>query len=71
ILTCSDDMKKLEKTFITNSFIDCVPQEIINYCLTQAQISNKKVSADNFPIRSSLPVMKQNCVDVFKLLNKL
>ncbi len=71
ILTCSDDMKKLEKTFITNTFIDCVPQEVIYFCLAQAQVSDKEISSDNFSVRSSLPVVNQNCVDVLKLLNKL
>ena len=70
-LLCSDDMKKLERTFITNTFVDCVPQEIISYCLHQAQISSKEISVDNFAVRSSLPVIKQNGIDVFKLLNKL
>lgn len=71
ILICNDDMKKLEKTFITNTFIDCVPQEVVNYCLAKAQVSSKEISSDNFSVRSSMPVVNQNCVDVLKLLNKL
>ncbi len=71
ILTCSDDMKRLEKTFITKTFVDCVPQEVINYCLNQAQISAKEISSENFSVRASLPIAKQNCVDVLKFLNKL
>lgn len=70
IVNCNDDMAKLEKTYITNTFINCVPQEVINYCLNKAGITAKNISGDNFIVLPTLPIVKQNCVDILKLLNK-
>lgn len=69
IITCNDDMLKLEKAHITNTFINCVPQEIINYCLNKAEIANKNISTDNYNVRSTLPIVNKNCIDVLKNIN--
>ncbi|MCQ4924080.1 hypothetical protein NE686_13340 [Tissierella carlieri] len=59
-----DDMILLEETYITNTFVDAAPQEIISFCLAKAGVSNFKLSSKMYPQKKSVPVNKKSVIDV-------
>lgn len=59
-----DHMILLEETYITNTFIDAAPQEIISFCLAKAGVTNFKLSNKMYPQKKSVPVNKKNIIDV-------
>lgn len=64
-----DDMIILEETYITNTFIDATPQEIISFCLTKAGITDFKLSNKVYPIKRTVPVNKKNVIDVINQIH--
>ena len=55
-----DDMIKLERITIKQTFLDCTPQDVIKYILTQAGVSNYQLSEEEYGKKSTFLVNKQN-----------
>lgn len=66
-----DDMILLENTFITNTFIDATPQEILTFCLTKAGVENFRLSNKSYQAKKIIPVFKKNVIDVINMIHSL
>lgn len=59
-----DEMLNLEETFITNTFLDAVPQEIITYGLEKAGIKNFELTDAVYQPKLRLSVSKHTIIDL-------
>ena len=66
-----DDMIFLEETYITNTFLDTTPQEILRFCLNKAGISEMKLSSKAYPRRKVVPIFKKNVIATIEELHSL
>lgn len=57
-----DDMLRLEETTINNTFLNTTPQEMICYFLSQAGVTNMKLSAQGYSERKQVPIRKMNVI---------
>ena len=64
-----DAMIKLERTGIQGTFIDCTPQDIVKYVLSQAGIDSYRLSENDFGKTERLVVAKGNGVQALKQIN--
>lgn len=64
-----DDMLKLEKTFITETFLNATPQEIITYALAKASITSSVLSGTVYPAKKVFPVSRQSIVALLREIN--
>ena len=55
-----DAMIKVERTEIKGTFIDCTPQDIIRYVLTQAGIKEYRLNGTEYGKKDTFIVNKQN-----------
>ncbi len=65
-----DEMVKLFRTTITQSFVDTMPQEVIGYGLRAAGISNFELSARKFETKPRLVVANKNVAETISLVNQ-
>lgn len=70
-ILCKDGMMLLESTYITNTFLDATPQEIISYCLSMAGVNNIKMSTDVLKPKARVPIKKKNVIAVLNEINSL
>lgn len=66
-----DNMTLLNKTEITNTYLSTTPQEIIEYGLKKAGISNYQLDNKGYPVKSKVPIIQSNFMDVLKKINQL
>ncbi len=66
-----DEMLKLGETYITNTFLDTVPQEIASYALKQAGITSMKLVSDQYLAKSRVPIVKKSVPELLKHLQDL
>lgn len=66
-----DEMILLEETYITNTFIDATPQEIISFCLAKAGVSNFKLSNKMYMQKKSVPINKKRVIDVINHIHSV
>lgn len=59
-----DDMLKLEETFITNTFLDSTPQEIIKYSLGKAGIQKMNITNKTYQSKAVTAVNKKSVINV-------
>lgn len=64
-----DEIEKLEQTYITASFLDCTPQDIIQYALGIAGIQKFQLSSKYIEKKTVFPVVNQNLIDLFTSIN--
>lgn len=65
-IVLKDKMLLLESTFITNTFLDVTPQEIISYCLAQAGITEARLSEAIYQPQKVIAVSQKNVICVIK-----
>jgi hypothetical protein len=66
-----DQMIILEETYITETFLDATPQEILQFCLNKAGVKNIKLTNTIYPRKSVVPIFKKDCISVFEELKSL
>ena len=62
-------MIKLERTGIQGTFIDCTPQDIVRYVLSQAGIDSYRLSENDFGKTERLVIAKGNGLQALKQIN--
>lgn len=66
-----DDMILLEETYITNTFLEATPQEILNFCLSKAGITKLKLSSKTFQKKKVIPIFKKNVISVIEEIHSI
>lgn len=64
-----DAMIQLERTSIQGTFLDCTPQDIVKYVLSQAGIEHYRLSENAYGKRERLVIAKGNGVQALKQIN--
>ena len=64
-----DEALLLEETVVDGTFLNTTPQEMISFFLSQAGVSQKKLSSVSYPVRKILPIRKQNVVQAIHTVN--
>lgn len=64
-----DHMLLLERTWITDTYLDCTPQEVITDSMKKAGIEAYKLSPVVYPVKRMLPVAKKNVVQLLEQIN--
>lgn len=64
-----DAMMKVERTFIKGAFVDCTPQDVIRYILTQAGIDEYKLSEKEYGKKERFLVNKLNGLKAITEIN--
>lgn len=62
---------KLSAAKVSNTFLDVTPQELVQYGLLEAGISDYELSKEVFPIRPVVSVIQKPVVDFLKEINFL
>lgn len=70
-ITLKDDMLRLEKIEINNTFVDTTPQEMISYFLAQAGITNVVLSSQIYPERKWVPIRKMAAVQAINAVHSI
>ena len=60
---------KLSAAKVSNTFLDVTPQELVQYGLLEAGISDYELSKEVFPIRPVVSVIQKPVVDFLKEIN--
>lgn len=66
-----DAMILLEDTYITNTFLQVTPQEILRFCLYKAGISDMRISSKVYPKKATIPIVRKNVIDVIKSIHNI
>lgn len=66
-----DEMLKLGETYITNTFLNTVPQEIASYALSQAGITSMELVTDRYLPKLRVPVVKKSVPELLKYLQDI
>jgi hypothetical protein len=66
-----DDMILLEETYITNTFLNATPQEILSFCLNKAGITNMKISTKTYPKKKVVPIYKKSVISVIEEIHSI
>jgi hypothetical protein len=64
-----DDMVLLETTKINDTFRDTTPQEMISYFLSQAGITESKLSPQVFPERKQVPIRQMSAIQAINAVH--
>lgn len=70
-IVLKDRMTQLEDTYITNTFLDATPQEIIAYGLAQAGVTGYKLSGDLLPPKKTVAIYRKNVIALIKEVHSL
>lgn len=65
-----NEMLKLAKVKITNSFISSIPQEIITFILEKAGVIEYELSKEAYPIKKLLNLSKVSGTEALKMVDK-
>lgn len=66
-----DAMIFLEETYITKTFLDAAPRDILAYCLGIAGISDFKLVKTGYSQKKAVPIFKKNVIEVINLVHSL
>lgn len=66
-----DRMLLLERTIITDTFMSCTPQDMIQSGLARAGITGYQLSDTVYPIKAQVPVVQKNMVQMLQQINKV
>lgn len=69
-ITIQDDTVLLYRQTITETFLDCTPQDIIRYGLRLAGITDMVLSEEKFAARKVFSVVRKNIMDLIDDVNK-
>lgn len=64
-----DDMLKLENTFITETFLNATPKEIIAFALAKAGVTSYVLSSTSYPAKKVFPVSRKSVVALLREIN--
>lgn len=67
-LLIKDAMIKLERTFVTATFLDVEPQDVIKYGLSLAGITEYKISTKAYAKKKVYAIVNKNIVDILREL---
>ena len=66
-----DEMIHLEETYITNTFLNATPQEILNFCLNKAGITKMRITSKTFQKRKTIPIFRKNVISVIEEIHAI
>jgi hypothetical protein len=66
-----DPMIKIERTVIKGTFVSCTPQDIIRYVLTQADITEYRLSDTAYGTKNAIIVNSQNGIRTITQVNNV
>jgi hypothetical protein len=66
-----DAMIKIERTVIKGTFVSCTPQDIIRYVLTQADITEYRLSDTAYGTKNAIIVNSQNGIRTITQVNNV
>jgi len=66
-----DGMIFLEETFITNTFVNVTPQEILSFCLGKAGLSEMQISTKVYPKKAFVPIFRKNVIAVIEAIHSI
>ena len=70
-IVLKDDMIHLEETYITNTFLEVTPQEMLRFCLNKAGITNVQISSKTYQKKKVVPIFKKNVISVVEEIHSL
>lgn len=70
-LLCKDDMLKLESIKITETFMDVLPEEIVQYCLNKAGIQNRNLFENKYPKKKIVPIVQKTGLQILEEVKRL
>ena len=70
-ITLKDEMIKLERIEITNTFLDATPREILIFLLTNANIYKYKLNDDYYPYKKTVPLTRKNGIEAIEQINNI
>lgn len=65
-----DDMVKLEKVIVNDTFLNVTPQELVEFTLKLAGINQYQMDETNFALRKQLSVLSMNGLQLMRLINQ-
>ena len=65
-----NEMMKLEKTYISTTFLEATPQEIVEYCIKQSGISKIVSTSEGFAAKT-VAIRKKNIFQVIKEIENI
>jgi len=68
-ISVKDEMLLLEETTINSTFLDTTPQEMISFFLTQAGITEIKLSSDIYPEKKQVPIRQMNVIEAINTVH--
>ena len=66
-----DGMLLLEETLISETFLDTTPEEILQYCLELAGVTNYRLQEGAYQPKKVVPVSRKNGIEVLKEVGSL
>ncbi len=66
-----DEMLKFGGTFITETFLETVPQEIASYALSRAGVTEMHLLEDLYIPKHKVPIVRKSILELLKYLQKL
>ena len=69
-LYCKDLMRDCHKTFITKSFVDVKPIDVVSYCLKEAGVSKMDICGDEYSKKRHFVLRKQNVTQAISLVER-
>lgn len=69
-ITLKDDMVKLETVTINDTFMNVVPQDLIEHVLRSAGVTRYEVDKTNMEVKRQFPVMRLSGINVLRLINQ-
>lgn len=66
-----DNACRLQRVIIHNTFRDVTPQDIIQYGLAAAGITDYQLTEDTYPQKARVPILQQDMLGVLKHINAL
>lgn len=70
-ILAKDEMQRLEKVTISETFLDVTPQEIVRYLLAVAGITNFQISQEVYQPKKVVPVAQKNGIQVLEEIRRL
>lgn len=71
VIMCKDELVKLKGVFITATFLDVSPQEVVRYCLGMCGIEKYEISETTYTIMALFPVRNKSVFDVLREINSV
>jgi len=69
-VTIKNEMLKLARVLITNSFVSSIPQEVVTFILEKAGVTEYELSKEAYSIKKLLNISKVSGIEALKIVDK-